>query len=359
MNNRWKIILGVLIVSGLVFAAVETKFYGNINLQGNKVVSMGTPTSSTDGVNKAYADSVLTKANTNLYAEKVVLNTAINGRLSVSGGAMNGGIDMNGYKITSVGTPYFASDVATKEYVDTIASQSSSASGYQYFGLKKGGYFTPLYNLDSNTNYWLTFTVLKEFYGYPVLWTEGVDAIISNFNTTARAYKVGETFKAELYIADDASYRTNGSVIVRGGEGVIGNFGITFPPTATPQFKVYIGSELYGQNTAASIAGEFDGSGNIKIGITNLTAIAGSIGIKCPKAKMYVNDGERPTTITASGTPYTAPTIVATYILGKKCEWITVNFGLDPETGGVRWDFDALVSPSVTNHFGQFYLYSN
>lgn len=41
-------------------------FYGNLHLQGNRVLEHGTPVNSTDGVNKAYVDGLMTATNSSI-----------------------------------------------------------------------------------------------------------------------------------------------------------------------------------------------------------------------------------------------------------------------------------------------------
>jgi len=77
---------------------------GDLDMDGNKIINLGTPTNSSDAATKGYVDS------------------AVSAYLPLSGGTMTGDIDMGGTsKITNLPTPVNNSDAATKEYVDSIS----------------------------------------------------------------------------------------------------------------------------------------------------------------------------------------------------------------------------------------------
>ena len=53
-----KIIIGILLFSGLVFAAAQTKYYGDILMQGHKIIGLATdPSDSTSAATKGYVDA--------------------------------------------------------------------------------------------------------------------------------------------------------------------------------------------------------------------------------------------------------------------------------------------------------------
>ena len=57
---RKKIIIGILLFSGLVFAAAQTKYYGDILMQGHKILGLATDASdSTSATTKGYVDAEL------------------------------------------------------------------------------------------------------------------------------------------------------------------------------------------------------------------------------------------------------------------------------------------------------------
>lgn len=57
---------------------------------------------------------------TGTLSDQTDLQTALNAKLSLSGGTMTGAIDMGSHKITSVTDPTLAQDAATKFYVDSL-----------------------------------------------------------------------------------------------------------------------------------------------------------------------------------------------------------------------------------------------
>jgi hypothetical protein len=81
---------------------------GMIQMDGNRITDLANPINPNDATNKTYVDTC--GAN---------LQTQINGKLSLTGGAMTGQISMGGNKITNTANPTLATDVATKSYVDT------------------------------------------------------------------------------------------------------------------------------------------------------------------------------------------------------------------------------------------------
>jgi hypothetical protein len=72
-------------------------------MQTNKIIGLGAGTAGTDAINLNQ------------------LNTGINSRLSTAGGLLTGGLNMNGNKISSLGIPTNDADAATKKYVDDNA----------------------------------------------------------------------------------------------------------------------------------------------------------------------------------------------------------------------------------------------
>ena len=74
-----------------------------LNMQTNKIIGLSNGTAGTDAINLNQ------------------LNTGINSRLSTAGGLLTGGLNMNGNKISSLGIPTNDADAATKKYVDDNA----------------------------------------------------------------------------------------------------------------------------------------------------------------------------------------------------------------------------------------------
>ena len=97
---------------GASLPATGGTMQGNINMDGNKVTGLGTPSDDTDAVPKSYV-------------------------LPKTGGTMSGAIAMGGNKVTGLGTPTADADAATKAYVDGKRIEktvSVPASGWQESG---------------------------------------------------------------------------------------------------------------------------------------------------------------------------------------------------------------------------------
>lgn len=144
---------------------------GNINMNGNRVTSVGDPSAGTDAVNKDYVDEEIAKAgdgkflplkggaltgavtttetsfeNNELVTKSYVdsqISTAGNGKfLPLAGGTMTGAINMGNQKVTAVAAPTAGTDAANKTYVDNaistaagnyIAKNNGSATGTTTF----------------------------------------------------------------------------------------------------------------------------------------------------------------------------------------------------------------------------------
>lgn len=120
---------------------------GQLDMQTNKIVNLGTPTANTDAVTKQYVDDadnlklnlaggtmsgdiamgtnkvtgLGTPSANNDATTKTYVDSADNLKLNLSGGTMSGAIAMGNSKITGLGTPTDASDAATKAYIDGVA----------------------------------------------------------------------------------------------------------------------------------------------------------------------------------------------------------------------------------------------
>jgi hypothetical protein len=106
---------------------------GAVNLNGNQIKSLATPTENDDAANRQYVDDGLaTKAATShdhagTYAPAVHDHDA--DYVNVTGDTMSGDLDMGGTsKVTNVALPDDPGDVASKDYVDNIGGQSAHGS---------------------------------------------------------------------------------------------------------------------------------------------------------------------------------------------------------------------------------------
>lgn len=85
---------------------------GDIDMDGRKITGLVDPVADGDAARKRYVDTEISTAAGN--AEK----NAKNASLPKAGGTMHGGIDMGGNGLTDLKTPSAAADGATKGYVD-------------------------------------------------------------------------------------------------------------------------------------------------------------------------------------------------------------------------------------------------
>lgn len=128
---------------------------GNINMNNNRVTSVGAPSAGTDAVNKDYVDDEIATAgdgkflplaggaltgavtttetefeNNELVTKSYVdgqVATAGNGKfLPLAGGTMTGAINMGNQKVTAVATPTAGTDATNKTYVDNAISTAGN-----------------------------------------------------------------------------------------------------------------------------------------------------------------------------------------------------------------------------------------
>lgn len=132
--------LSSLIVNG------NSSIQGILDLGGNKLTGVGTPTNYTDGINKGYVDTVI--ANLPLSSQLVGGNgisfsgnvVSVNSSqltsigyltsLTVNGPAfLSQGADLNGQKIVNLSPPTQTFDCATKGYVDSVSIPITAGNG--------------------------------------------------------------------------------------------------------------------------------------------------------------------------------------------------------------------------------------
>lgn len=82
----------------------------DVAMGGHKITGMGTPTNNTDAATKGYVDDALKNIN--------VSGGDASDKVSKSGDIMAGQLDMNSNKIIGLGTPTANTDAANKAYVD-------------------------------------------------------------------------------------------------------------------------------------------------------------------------------------------------------------------------------------------------
>lgn len=86
---------------------------GNINMDNNRVTSVGAPSAGTDAVNKDYVDDEIATAGDGKF-------------LPLAGGTMTGAINMGNQKVTAVATPTAGTDATNKTYVDNAISTAGN-----------------------------------------------------------------------------------------------------------------------------------------------------------------------------------------------------------------------------------------
>ena len=147
---------------------------GDLDVGGNKIENMATPTATTDAVTKAYSDLKVLKAGDTMSgnlamgtnkitgvgdptadqdaATKKYTDDTTNLRVAKTGDSMSGDLAMGTNKVTGVGDPTGAQDAATKNYVDTntVASGGDTMSGNLAMGSNKvTGLAVPTDNNDA------------------------------------------------------------------------------------------------------------------------------------------------------------------------------------------------------------------
>lgn len=379
MKNKVKILLAFFVFCGLVYAASQTKFYGDILMQSHKITGLTMDLNDTTSAStKDYVDTQmhtrLNKQGGSLFGTLDMQTNYIvrvhgprsgsvgnldavnkyyvnNTFLPLSGGDLTGRLNMKDNPIINLGTPTDATQAATKGYVDSAIFDSQ----YQYFALRKGSGYTPLYNLDVATNRYFDVVVLKSFSGSITSYFEDGAANCSTFIAT-KTWKAGDAIKVPFHAYDTFS-NTNGTLIVKGSEGAFGNFGITFKRTSSPSFRVFAGTRNYAPNTSALIVSDISG-GEFEVGITNITAVSASdVQVILPKCEHYLDDTTYTTELVYDGGNTFAPaTISIPSIPAHGCAWISVRMtGYDDTTLGMKWGFEFAVDGTIFR-FGQFFV---
>lgn len=104
---------------------------GAINMGGQSLTNLATPSANTDAATKKYVDDAISGG----------ITPPTGDYLPLTGGQMSGNIDMNNNRITSIGAPTANDDAVNKQYVDTKTNN--------YLPLA-GGTMSGILNMNSN-----------------------------------------------------------------------------------------------------------------------------------------------------------------------------------------------------------------
>ena len=104
---------------------------GAINMGGQSLTNLATPSANTDAATKKYVDDAISGG----------ITPPTGDYLPLTGGQMSGNIDMNNNRITSIGAPTANNDAVNKQYVDTKTNN--------YLPLA-GGTMSGILNMNSN-----------------------------------------------------------------------------------------------------------------------------------------------------------------------------------------------------------------
>jgi hypothetical protein len=124
---------------------------GDLDVGGNKIENLATPTATTDAVTKAYSDLKVKKAGDTMSGDLAMGTNKVTGvgdptanqdaatkkyvddqdgsQVSKSGDTMSGDLAMGTKKVTGVGDPTANQDAATKKYVDDQVATQVAAGG--------------------------------------------------------------------------------------------------------------------------------------------------------------------------------------------------------------------------------------
>ena len=91
---------------------------GSINMGTHEITNLAIPTVTTQAATKKYADDLDTAVRAKITQEKTALQNLIHQKLALTGGTMNGNLDMGDQKITNLAAPTDQTDAATKDFVE-------------------------------------------------------------------------------------------------------------------------------------------------------------------------------------------------------------------------------------------------
>ena len=99
----------------------------NLNLGENKITNLRLPTNNEDAASKIYIDGEIAK----------ISNVDTSSYLKIEGSrAMAGDLDMGGNKITNLKTPTADTDAASKRYIDETLSESHLTASRKKINLR-------------------------------------------------------------------------------------------------------------------------------------------------------------------------------------------------------------------------------
>ena len=110
-NNAVSTANNALALVGTAVQKTGDTMTGDLDMGGNELQNLATPSAPDDAATKDYVDN------------------SLGGKLDTSGGTMSGDIDMGGQMVNNLGTPVATDDAATKGYVDTALAGKLSLSG--------------------------------------------------------------------------------------------------------------------------------------------------------------------------------------------------------------------------------------
>ena len=115
---------------------------GDLNMKGNKVTGLGSPTSLSDATTKKYVDNKPTGMS------KATADTLYLGK---GGGELSGALHFpNASKITNLGNPQVATDAANKRYVDSKSGGITQLTADGRYLSKNGGEMNGTLNMRGN-----------------------------------------------------------------------------------------------------------------------------------------------------------------------------------------------------------------
>lgn len=189
--------------------------------------------------------------------------TALDGKLNLSGGTMTGDIAMGGNNITGLGAPTNSSDAATKDYVDAVATGALTPKGSVTFAnlpALSAANVNTMYNVSD------AFTTTADFVeGAGKNYPAGTNVVIINTGTDANpVYK----YDAMTGIIDTSSFATKTEV-----NGLITETTGTIGTSATTVTVNYTGTliEAYAKQNGEKV-------------IVDMTISASSVTFTCATA---------------------------------------------------------------------------